>query len=532
MDPRCIVSDRFRFICVLIAKNASSTLEGELLRPEYQSRRVRASELTEEERADYATFAFLRDPVSRLLSGYQEISLRHEMGEGGSNSAAFAEMEDDMSRFAAFLDALEAGYLDNHVRPQVDFLEGMRIDRYGSVECLDADLQQMLAEFDVETTSPLPRRRSREGRRRDYDYARFDIEEAQIPADTLDRIRSLYAADFANYMARVVRPYAHSGRLLKLYREENEGREIGVVYRLGTRGFYAELTTVARAMLYGLTTGRGLAIDSRGFSYRREHGWRDYFEPFCPEIEDDAALASIAAGCEVCDSEVRGPGTRFDVLRGHRVERVRVGPVPIDGFMNILGALFTSIHRYRPWLAEEIERRIEKLGLGPAHAAIHIRRGDKVGDEDIHYPSELYIERLKRSDPRPLPVFVLSDEHAAVEELRGCFARRGEEREVISLTEPKHVGFDVFALRREDLHERSAAATGGSPSDFRSFIFEEARRLLSEIEIAVRSQVFVGTFYSNIGKSVRFLHPEPERCVLLLPHHVEPFEAARGRTPA
>ncbi|GAH06581.1 unnamed protein product, partial [marine sediment metagenome] len=72
----CVISDRFRFICLLIAKNGSSSLRVEFGQDIYDSYEQLYRLIDRQVRDSYFTFATIRDPVSRLLSAYQEISLR------------------------------------------------------------------------------------------------------------------------------------------------------------------------------------------------------------------------------------------------------------------------------------------------------------------------------------------------------------------------------------------------------------------------------------------------------------------------
>ena len=72
----CMVSHRLRCIYLAIAKNASSTIKAELRRLDAGVREARCTDVPAELWRDYTTFTFLRDPVSRVLSAYQEISMR------------------------------------------------------------------------------------------------------------------------------------------------------------------------------------------------------------------------------------------------------------------------------------------------------------------------------------------------------------------------------------------------------------------------------------------------------------------------
>jgi hypothetical protein len=71
---RCYVPDAHRFIWMLVVKNAPNT-------------------------QDYFTFVFLRDPLGRALSSYQEVSFRLDHGEvtNPRTWATFAELKQSTS---------------------------------------------------------------------------------------------------------------------------------------------------------------------------------------------------------------------------------------------------------------------------------------------------------------------------------------------------------------------------------------------------------------------------------------------------
>jgi hypothetical protein len=359
----------------------------------------------------------------------------------------------------------------------------------------------------------LPRRRSRLGRREDYQYAKYHVIEEDLDRATVEHIERNYAKDCRLYHQVVVRRYVRNGRLLALYDGENRAHSGLLVYHLGTRGFFAELTTVARAMIYARIHQRQAALFSEQFSYRRDRGWSDYFETSCREHVEGMECESVVH----CHSEVRGPGTIFDSVRGFQPSKLTIGDIPIRGFQNILGTLTTMIFRLNAQTAAEVDRRIAELGLPEDYACVHIRRGDKVGDEDIYYQTELYLDRLEDAGALTLPIFVLSDSYETVVEVRDCLAARGGGQGVYTLCDESHTGFNISALRGERPCFSNAAPQTAPDADFREFIAEETLRLLTETVIASRSRTFVGTLYSNIGKAIRYLHQQPEECCLLTP---------------
>ena len=88
----CLVSHKYRFVCFPIAKNASSTINTELKRAVYQCERIRSKDLPQAVIRNYFKFTFLRDPVSRTTSAYQEISKRVDENDAKTPARKFFYM--------------------------------------------------------------------------------------------------------------------------------------------------------------------------------------------------------------------------------------------------------------------------------------------------------------------------------------------------------------------------------------------------------------------------------------------------------
>ena len=201
--PQCVVSERHRFIWLHVGKNASSTLKSELTKPRYAGVQRPYAALAAETRQRYFTFVFLRDPVSRLLSAYQEVSLRAEQGDPLCADKPFAGMDEGPERFGAFLDQLERGKWDGHLREQSAYVEGIPIGFWGCVERLEEGLGEVYGVLGLGDVPDLPHRRSREGRKREYGYARHFLQEEDLAAEVVARIREIYARDVALYAAAI-----------------------------------------------------------------------------------------------------------------------------------------------------------------------------------------------------------------------------------------------------------------------------------------------------------------------------------------
>ena len=165
-SPLCVISDKYRFVCVLIAKNASSTLRRELCLPRYEGREMRLHDIEREKLDSYFCIAFLRDPLSRAASAYQEISLRSDLHNRPLADKSFFDLDDGPERFRKFAEELDDGRWDAHTRPQADYVEGLHLDFCGRIETLARDFATIMARIGLEAPPVLPRRRSRSGRQR------------------------------------------------------------------------------------------------------------------------------------------------------------------------------------------------------------------------------------------------------------------------------------------------------------------------------------------------------------------------------
>ena len=199
-DPvTCVISDRYHFICLLIAKNASSTLRTEFRQEIFDSYERLYPAVDPQVRDGYFTFAPMREPVSRLLSAYQEISMRFQMEPHLYPQYKFFPMDDTPERFNAFLDTLGDSCWDPHVRPQVKYLAGVRVDLFACVERLQEGVEDMFRRLDIKDCPRLPVRRSRQERKDVHGYGRFILSSDDLDDTALSRIRHVYEADVQLY---------------------------------------------------------------------------------------------------------------------------------------------------------------------------------------------------------------------------------------------------------------------------------------------------------------------------------------------
>ncbi len=200
----CVVSDRHRFI-YLTAQNATSSLKAELSNEHCGGVVLARAQVADKLWNQYFTFAFLRDPLTRFLSAYQEVSLHMERDK--LEPRPFGRMPDGLDRFQAFLaDVEQNGPWNEHIALQLAFVERRRIDFWGLVETLQDDFQQIYTRLGLGTCPVLPKRRSRSGREEKDGISRFAFHPEDLDATTIERIYDLYREDVL--LIRAVRPDA------------------------------------------------------------------------------------------------------------------------------------------------------------------------------------------------------------------------------------------------------------------------------------------------------------------------------------
>jgi hypothetical protein len=283
------------------------------------------------------------------------------------------------------------------------------------------------------------------------------------------------------------------------YLELNLGFGDPFIVQLSHRGFFSEVNVLADAVIYGLCNRRRLMVSPTKFNDLR---WSDYFASELP-------TARMRAEWDLPEvSRVRTRSALFMQLLNWMDER-RNGRFQLAG-LEFEGDLFQVRRRLYAHLCPPADAILREAGRSMAEhglqqggfAAIHVRRGDKTRQrlkagrmwsegEDI--PISSYIDLVARHAPHAGELFVLTDDHSAVEELAAV--RPGYR--VVSLCPEGERGHD------------QASFTAASPEQRRASI----RRLAVETEIAARSGFFAGGYRSNIARYIATVHRQPERCI-------------------
>lgn len=157
-------------------------------------------------------------------------------------------------------------------------------------------------------------------------------------------------------------------------------------------------------------------------------------------------------------------------------------------------------------LSDNVKKRVkeiqESLSLNCKYLALHIRRGDKLISESEEMPISSYFEKvnLELYDK----IFVATDDFSVISEIRSYLLSVSHDMEIVTNT--------------------LESKAGHLQSDFNNIenklLKNEIIDLLAETELLRLSDVFVGSFSSNIGRYVHLLRFGKNSYSVDIPYHV------------
>ena len=152
--------------------------------------------LSENQLSDYFKIVFLRNPLERFLSAYQEVSMRYEMGEIQAEDRLFLNIRDSETRIHYFLESVERENWDDHLMTQSSFLSGVRVDKYYTVDNINQDMADLHERLNLQFDGSVPVYRSRNQRSSVHGYSKYLWKSEHLSPNTVDVIRRVYAEDF------------------------------------------------------------------------------------------------------------------------------------------------------------------------------------------------------------------------------------------------------------------------------------------------------------------------------------------------
>ena len=266
-----------------------------------------------------------------------------------------------------------------------------------------------------------------------------------------------------------------------------------MVFRLGVdSGFFSEYNNMVLAMLYCLKNHIKFTLSSRN-SNLSNTGWNDFFVPFCPSNHISFHIKNNFRSHHTPSKRRNNLIKIYKFFTGKYLtqdfwnafhsrafekEEFNIPSLQILG--NTLSAsqkLVALTWNFNDVTKSRVNQIIVTVGLPKKYASIHIRRGDKAKEVD-NLSVERYMEKLQHLTTIK-DVFVATDDFTVIELLTKIYTTHS----FYHLTNGEASGYDQMQF--ENLNAESKK--------------DELLTLFATIEILSVSEVFVGTFNSNIG---------------------------------
>ena len=302
------------------------------------------------------------------------------------------------------------------------------------------------------------------------------------------------------------------------------------VYRIGSQsGFYSEFNLMILTMLYCLEEGIEFKLYSDGANFAPERGWRQFFLPFCEEVHDSFHVKfngrtkyifpsrgrkyyyrNTAFILKYLDLLMRSIEDRYkkkyrvNYLTNDVLEKLklRYAGSATDGmyfnfpkekvfgdFQTVTRALIEKAYRFNDETQQAIDRWVDKISLPEKYVGFQIRGGDKYVETSLHSVDK-YIKKAE-SLTNIRNAFISTDDYR----LFTLATERYPDWKFLTLCDEQDVGYNHKEFMMKSFDER----------------LENYYNLFACIEILRKSDLFVGTYSSNLGVFLGMCM-EPDKC--------------------
>lgn len=271
-----------------------------------------------------------------------------------------------------------------------------------------------------------------------------------------------------------------------------------LIFNVGAfAGFYSEFNNMVLAIIYCLDHKIKFSIYSSDANFRCDKGWEDYFLPFCDISTDKFNCKYNLRDIDDLSRLNKKRRTKlflwkiihchtyltFDIFRKCRDKKVEQNLYNIPE-LNFCGNLFSLtsqiinvIYRFNQQTELEIKSLIAALDLPDKYVSLHIRCGDKIIEHE-QMDCSVYIARAEKLSSLRV-AFVATDDFRIIETLRKDYPYWT----FYTLTVSSEIGYvhnDFCTI--QPMMKRAAMI-----------------KLFASMEILRNSELFVGTFSSNMG---------------------------------
>ena len=287
--------------------------------------------------------------------------------------------------------------------------------------------------------------------------------------------------------------------MIQKYKEVNDSFSYWkLIFHLGCdSGFYSEFNNMVLAMIYCLKSQIRFSMYSADANFGYKDGWQDYFLPFCEEVNDKFHHKYNArtenpwfsvhglARWEYLLWRLKHKHTyltidlfcKFRQVSCARIE-YSIPQLELKGDLRTVAhEIIKMIYRFNPETLSEIRKLIQPLDLPDKYIGFHIRGGDKFTEHELLQCSAYIDKAEKLSLLRK--AFVLTDDYRIIETLKQNYPQW----RFYSLTESSERGYFHAKFQSQDKESKK----------------KDLIKLFASMEILRMSELFVGTFSSNVG---------------------------------
>lgn len=292
--------------------------------------------------------------------------------------------------------------------------------------------------------------------------------------------------------------------LLTKYKVLNNSFKKKYIFHIGaSAGFYSELCNMIFAILYCLKYEYKFILYSKDANFSYRSGWNDFFVPFCKEstffihkyyntrnykptikkrhlflwkvyryLNRETLLTYELWDkffCENFDKEF------FDIPQLSIYGNLREASVIIA----------KMLYKFNDKTLKEISFYINTISIRNEYTSMQIRRGDKITECSLLPIKDYFDVANKLSANKNL--FILTDDYRVINEVQDTYSNW----QITTLATPDEDGYDHEKFTKICRKEKK----------------QKLIKLFSSIEIIRNSQLFIGTYTTNVGLFLGIVMP-------------------------
>ena len=290
------------------------------------------------------------------------------------------------------------------------------------------------------------------------------------------------------------------------YQKLNSSFKKTLIYHVGIdAGFFTEYTYMIHAMLYCLVNNIQFKLYSADANFSFDKGWRDYFLPFCEEVNDSFHhkynLHAIPSWKIIIQRSWKEK--RIDLLKwkvktllynrygNYKAKKIYGTPIYLNHHIHFdpnqlyvipqLGIKGDYIHAFNKmvditWhlnqeVSEESKRLIQSLNLPEQYAGCQIRGGDKITEVNL-YSTDFITSKITKTSYNK--IFILTDDYRLYEEMQHVPNKKLQYYTLCTPEEKGYVNKNFIETNRNSKRKQMF-------------------RFLTSIQILLHAQTFIGS---------------------------------------